>query len=66
MEPDSTPGGRLDAVVLLLVVALALFASPFTTWWATAGLPWYFPFVLWALLIGLVALHHWLERHRDA
>ena len=57
---DTTPvsgvvaGGR-DTVIILALVALLLFASPFAAWWSTAGLPWFFPFLLWGLLIALVA-----------
>lgn len=66
METPGSNGGRLDSVVLLLVLALFLFASPFTVWWAGAGLPWYFPFALWALLIALVGLRQYLEADDDA
>ncbi len=55
--------GRLDRVILLFLLALFLFASPFTTWWAHAQPPWYFPFLLWAGLIALVALDR--IRRRD-
>lgn len=56
VDPD-TQRGRPDLVVLLLLLALFLFVSPFTAWWADAGLPWYAPFALWGLLITLVAVH---------
>ena len=63
--PDSRPtNGRPDLVVLLLLLALFLFVSPLTAWWAGAGLPWYFPFLLWAGLIALVAVYDRLE-HDD-
>lgn len=65
METPGSNGGRLDSVVLLLALALFLFASPFTDWWAGAGLPWYFPFALWGLLIGLVGLQQYLESDND-
>ena len=65
--PDSdTRDGRPDLVVLLLLLALFLFFSPLTAWWAGAGLPWFVPFVLWALLIALVAAHDRLEGDDDA
>ncbi len=53
-EPKS--GGGLDRVILLLLFALFLFASPFMSWWANAELAWYWPFLLWGLLIALVAI----------
>lgn len=57
---------RLDLVVLVLALAIFLFATPFTAWWASAGLPWYAPFLLWAVLIAAVALQQRLERrHGD-
>lgn len=66
MESGQSNGTRLDLVLLLLALALFLFASPFTDWWAGAGLPWYTPFVLWALLIAAMALRHWHERGHGA
>lgn len=66
MESGHANGTRLDLVLLLLALALFLFASPFTDWWAGAGLPWFIPFVLWALLIAAMALRHWYERGHDA
>lgn len=63
-DPD-TRNGRPDLVVLLLLVALFLFVSPFTAWWAGATLPWFVPFLLWALLIGLIAVYDRFEGHDD-
>jgi len=53
--PDSATG-KLDRVLLLLLLAVFLFLSPFTAWWAAAEPPWYVPFLLWAGLIALVAV----------
>lgn len=66
MESGNASGTRLDLVLLLLLLALFLFASPFTQWWAGAGLPWYMPFVFWALLIATMFLRHWFDRGHDA
>ena len=66
METDRADNPRLDLVLLLVGLALFLFASPFAGWWASAGLPWYLPFALWGLLIGAGALQHWRERGHDA
>ena len=67
METQGTDpkGGGLDRVILLLVFALFLFASPFTTWWAEAEPPWYWPFLLWGLLIALIAVERSARPKRD-
>jgi fatty acid desaturase len=62
MPPAGPHDNRADLVGLLLLVALFLFVSPLTAWWAGAGLPWYFPFGLWGLLIALVAAY---DGHRS-
>ena len=41
--------------LLVLALALALFASPFTASWAGFRPPWYVPYLLWLLLIGIGA-----------
>jgi len=42
--------------ILLVLGAIFIFHSPFTRWWASLDLPWYTVFVLWLVLIVLVAL----------
>ena len=55
-------GGRnLDSVMLLFMVGLLLFFSPFTFWWAAAADVWYLPYLLWLALIALIA---WSARGR--
>lgn len=44
------------ANILLLGVALAVFASPFTVSWAGFRPPWLMPYLLWGCLIALTAL----------
>jgi hypothetical protein len=51
--PES--GNRWDSVVLLFLFGLFLFFSPFTFWWASVVGIWYFPYLLWLGLIGLIA-----------
>ena len=46
----------LTASMLLLVLALGLFASPFTESWSGFRPPWYVPYLLWLGLIGATAL----------
>lgn len=52
-----------DRVLLLFLLGLFLFASPFTAWWMELQAGWYLPYLLWLLPIGLAA---WLNtRGRD-
>lgn len=59
------PGRRLDAVVILGLLGLFLFASPLVDWWSQEGRPWYLPFVLWVLLIGAgIGVQRFRARHK--
>ena len=53
---------QLDSVILLALLALLLFASPLTGWWARDTNPWYLPYMLWLLIILIGA---WLHLRRD-
>jgi membrane protein implicated in regulation of membrane protease activity len=56
-------GDRGVGSVLVLLIGLLLFASPFTAWWMRATPPWWLPFLLW---LGLIGLSAWLgQRWRD-
>lgn len=48
---------RGDLTLILVLLAIFLFHSPFTTWWASLGLPWYSIFVFWLILIVLSAFN---------
>ena len=61
MHQRPEPERRYDLVILLGVLALLLFASPLTSWWASRGSPWYLPYLLWLLIILLGA---WLQRRQ--
>jgi hypothetical protein len=50
---------RADSSVLLLLFALLLLVSPVLLLWAGDTSPWYLPYLLWAVLIGLIA---WASR----
>ena len=57
---DSGSGRHLDRVILVALFALFLFIPPALSWWATADLPWYTPYLLWLLVILLGAwVHIW-------
>lgn len=59
LPPDSDK--HLDRVVLLFLFALFLLISPLLQWWAADDSPWYLPYLLWLLVIGLT---FWLQRRR--
>lgn len=46
-----------DLTLLITLAALFIFHSPFTQWWTGLGLPWYTVFVLWLLVIVLIAIN---------
>lgn len=50
---------RADSSVLLLLFALLLLISPVMLLWAGDTSPWYLPYLLWAVLIALIA---WASR----
>ena len=50
-HPD--PDRQKEPSLLLGVLTLFLFASPLTYWWASGFNPWYFPYLLWLLIILL-------------
>lgn len=53
-NPSRTRG---DLTLILVLLAIFLFHSPFTSWWASLGLPWYSIFIFWFVLIALSALN---------
>jgi fatty acid desaturase len=58
MRAPTDKGRQSDLVILLFLFALFLMLPPFVTWWATAGLGWYVPYLIWGLVILLAA---WLQ-----
>ena len=48
---------RGDHTVLLALLAVFVFHSPFSRWWANLELAWHTIFILWGLVILLVALN---------
>ena len=65
MEHEGSRGRKLDRVALLLALALFFFASPFTDWWASVELHWITPFLLWAVVIVLIAVDQWQRPGRE-
>jgi hypothetical protein len=62
MRYGTQRGIRGDLVILLVLFALFLFASPFFTWWATAQSAWYLAYLIW---FGIIALTFWLQWRGD-
>ena len=54
-----------DLTLLIMLAALFIFHSPFTRWWTGLGLPWYSVFLLWLLVIVLVALNAYAGRQQS-
>ncbi len=52
-----SPSSRPDLTLVVLLLALVLLASPLQGQWAATGL-WYLPYLLWAVVIALIA---WLQ-----
>ena len=55
MGIPSRPRAKLDWLVLVFLFAVFLLASPAVRWWATGEYPWFVPYGLWLVLVGLVA-----------
>jgi len=46
----------LDAVIIVFLLAVLLFASPVVFLWTARQSPWYIPYLLWLLIIIAAAL----------
>lgn len=55
------PDKIIERTVLLVLLALVLFASPVMFAWARDDSPWYIPYVLWLVVIAGSA---WSGRRR--
>ncbi|MES9956185.1 MAG: UTP--glucose-1-phosphate uridylyltransferase [Sedimenticola sp.] len=61
-RPD--PEQQRESTLLLTLLALFLFASPFNVLWAADDSPWFLPYLLWLLVILIGAwLSHRYRRH---
>lgn len=50
----------MDKILILFLFGVLLFASPLVHWWASDTFPWFGPYVLWGLVVMLIAL---VQRH---
>jgi fatty acid desaturase len=56
MPPVHDPDKLRERTLLLALLMLFLFATPFTLWWASSAFPWLLPYLLWLLVIILGAI----------
>lgn len=49
-------------LILLFVFAVFIFSPAIIGWWLEPTSPWYSPFAIWLVLIGLSI---WLERWQE-
>ncbi|HJL52722.1 MAG TPA: hypothetical protein QF695_08795 [Arenicellales bacterium] len=52
----------MERTFLLFGLSLLVLASPITSWWLRAALPWYLPFLMWLVIIALIP---WAQRRID-
>mgnify|MGYP001093086299 CR=1 FL=1 len=50
----------VERTLIVLAVVLMIFLSPLVQLWAGTDLPWYGPYIAWAIAIFLIYL---LQRH---
>ncbi len=65
MPDTKDPNQQKESALLLTLLTLFLFASPFILWWATDESHWLLPYLLWLLVIGLAARLSYRYRNHD-
>lgn len=60
---NNQSGRSVERTILVVALALLLFATPVTYWWAQDDSPWYIVYLLWLIIIALSA---WLHFTRSA
>ena len=64
MNTEQT-GRPLERVILVIALALLLFATPVIYWWAQDDSPWFLVYLLWLIIIGLSAWLHFTQSDDD-
>ncbi len=59
-DNDSTARSLVTGFILLL-----FFATPFAGLWSKGGHAWYLPYVLWLLVVVLLAVAHFRGRRKQ-
>jgi hypothetical protein len=53
-----------ERALLLFIAGLFLLCSPSRLFWASEAMPWYTPYIIWLIIIGLTwYLYRWFKRH---
>lgn len=65
MPSPSDSGKYLDSVIIIFLLATALFVPPLLTTWATPDSPWYLPYLVWFGVIVLIALVQRLRKRYE-
>lgn len=53
-----------SATLVLFLVMLFMFASPFTDWWASIQPPWYVPYLMWlGVTVATAAITRRIRRY---
>lgn len=56
---------RIESTLLLVALAVLIFATPVIFWWAQDDSPWYWVYVLWLVIIVFTAWQQIRGRRRD-
>ncbi len=65
MTSKPEPGKPLTSLVLVFLFGLMMYATPFLTWWAVEDSPWYLPYLIWLIIIALVAFAQVRRGHHE-
>ena len=63
---NSKPSNRpLERTLLVVALALLLFATPVIYWWGQDDSPWFLIYVLWLVIIALSAWLYFTQSDDD-
>ncbi len=64
MRPGADSEKSLNRVLVVFLVAVFVFASPFYLFWMAPQTPWYVPYLIWlAVIVMTGVVQHWRSRH---
>ena len=55
MSDPIEPGRQVERILLIVALAVFLFATPLVYWWASDDSPWYVVYLLWCAIIAFGA-----------